>query len=219
MRAPYVRQDGMFLNRLLPAILFTLIFSFTSAIIPLSPSWADIYKYEDKDGVVHFTNVPITATYRKVALPTYSTPVTPIKPPCSLMKPGAKGSTSYERRIQSTCLAYGLDHKLVKAVIQAESGFNPAALSPKGAIGLMQLMPETSKLMGVEDPFDPNQNIEGGVRYLRNMLDRFQNNLVLALAAYNAGPKAVERYNGIPPYDETLVYIQRVLRYYLANLK
>lgn len=121
--------------------------------------------------------------------------------------------TPWEALINSAARRYGLPVALVKAVIKAESNFNPRAVSPAGAMGLMQLMPSTAAAMGVSDPFDPAQNIEGGVKYLRLMLDRFGQNLELALAAYNAGPAAVEKYGGIPPYRETQEYVRRVLAY------
>lgn len=105
---------------------------------------------------------------------------------------------------------YGIETEWVLRIIEAESGGNPNAVSPKGASGLMQLMPATARALGVQDPFDPVQNIEGGVRYLRHLLDRF-GDLRLALAAYNAGPGNVERYGGIPPFPETLRYLRRIL--------
>ncbi|HIZ27736.1 MAG TPA: lytic transglycosylase domain-containing protein [Candidatus Adamsella sp.] len=108
---------------------------------------------------------------------------------------------------------YNLDESLIKAVIKAESGFNPNAVSKAGASGLMQLMPGTARGLGVEDIFDVEQNIEGGAKYLRGMLDRFDGDKSLALAAYNAGPNAVKRYGGIPPYQETQNYVKRVLSY------
>ena len=108
---------------------------------------------------------------------------------------------------------YNLDEILIKAVIKAESGFNPNAVSKAGASGLMQLMPGTARGLGVEDIFDVEQNIEGGAKYLRGMLDRFDGDKSLALAAYNAGPNAVKRYGGIPPYQETQNYVKRVLSY------
>jgi soluble lytic murein transglycosylase len=107
-----------------------------------------------------------------------------------------------------------LDPKLVRALIQTESGYNARALSNKGAMGLMQLMPATASQLDVRDPYDPDENLRGGTRYLRQMLDRFAGRLELAVAAYNAGPGAVERHRGIPPYAETRDYVQRVLALY-----
>lgn len=115
--------------------------------------------------------------------------------------------------IQREAERHGLAPELIQAVIQAESGYNPQALSKVGAMGLMQLMPATAAVLAVDDPWDPVQNIRGGVAYLRRMLDRF-GRLELALAAYNAGPTAVERYQDIPPYRETRTYVARVLRLY-----
>jgi len=107
---------------------------------------------------------------------------------------------------------YDLDPRLVIAVIEAESGFDPRARSPKGAMGLMQLMPETAKRFGVRDPWDPVQNLRGGMAYLRWLLDHFDGELSLVLAGYNAGEKAVERYRGVPPFGETRRYVQRITR-------
>ena len=118
--------------------------------------------------------------------------------------------------INKYALAYGVDPALVRAVMRNESGFNAGAVSPKGAQGLMQLMPGTAALMGVHDPFDPEQNIAGGVGYLRNCLDRFGHNVPLAVAAYNAGPEAVAKYCTIPPYQETQVFVNNVLGSYGA---
>lgn len=110
--------------------------------------------------------------------------------------------------------AQQLPPRLVRAMIQVESGYNAEALSNKGAMGLMQLMPDTAEELSVEHPYDPNENIRGGTLYFRRLLDRFRQRVELALAAYNAGPGAVERHGGIPPYDETQAYVQRVLRLY-----
>jgi soluble lytic murein transglycosylase len=183
------------------------------------PSHGEIYKYEDRDGVIHFTNIPVQSDAKKIS------PVRQLivaKPGSLRVSPArflpsldtCSNQSQFEPHIRLTCLRHGLDSNLVKAVIRAESGFNANAVSPKGAMGLMQLMPDTSRDLGVLNPFDPLENIDGGSRYLRLMLNRFNNDLQLALAAYNAGPEAVARHGGIPPYDETQVYVQRVLDFY-----
>ncbi|MCG8458109.1 MAG: lytic transglycosylase domain-containing protein, partial [Holophagales bacterium] len=117
-------------------------------------------------------------------------------------------SGGLETLIRRHALAQGLSPTLVQAVVQVESGYNPRALSNKGAMGLMQLMPDTAKLLGVKDPWNPDENVWGGTRYLRMQLDSFQGDLSLALAAYNAGPTAVRNHGGIPPYAETQRYVR-----------
>ncbi|QGP90717.1 Membrane-bound lytic murein transglycosylase F [Neomoorella glycerini] len=119
--------------------------------------------------------------------------------------------SGFKDLISRVAARYNLPAALLQGVVEAESGFNPRAVSPAGATGLMQLMPATARALGVTDPFDPEANLDGGARYLRQLLDSFQGDLVLALAAYNAGPGAVKRYGGIPPYRETQAYIQKVL--------
>lgn len=121
--------------------------------------------------------------------------------------------TKYDHLIRAASRKYSLDPALVKAVIHAESRFDPQAVSPKGAMGLMQLCPVTVKELNISDPFNPKYNIYGGVRYLRGLLDTFEGNNNLALAAYNAGPNQVHRHGGIPPFKDTKKYLTRVLRY------
>ncbi|HXU44915.1 MAG TPA: lytic transglycosylase domain-containing protein [Thermoanaerobaculia bacterium] len=121
-----------------------------------------------------------------------------------------------EPLIDQHAAAQNLDPRLVKAVIQVESGYNAAALSNKGAIGLMQLMPDTARLLDV-DPYDPVQNLRGGISYLRRMIDRFAGRVECALAAYNAGPGAVEKHGGVPPFPETRDYVERILSLYRGD--
>jgi soluble lytic murein transglycosylase-like protein len=120
--------------------------------------------------------------------------------------------TTIDEHIKEVAARHGLRADLVAAVIEAESSNNPRAVSRRGARGLMQLMPKTAKSLGVRDPFDPKANIEGGVKHLRAMMDRFDNNIPLALAAYNAGEMAVIKYRGIPPYRETRAYVKRIMK-------
>ena len=133
----------------------------------------------------------------------------------------AKATKSYISReaimnyIKDASDKYGVEEKLISALIKQESGFNPSAVSKAGAKGLMQLMPATARSLGVEDSLDPKQNIDGGVRYLKQMLDKYNGNKILALAAYNAGPGAVDKYSGVPPYKETQNYVRNILANYL----
>ena len=169
--------------------------SFLTALLLLSASVAsaDIYRYVAPDGTIHFTNTPTTPQFE-----VYRT---------------IDAYGSMRDLINHYAVKFSLDPALVKAVIKAESGFDPNAVSRKGALGLMQLMPQTAQELRVSDPMEPASNIRGGCHYLRKMLNMFDNNLELALAAYNAGPTAVRRFNGIPPYNETRNYVIRVKNY------
>jgi soluble lytic murein transglycosylase-like protein len=127
---------------------------------------------------------------------------------------GRKAEHLYHKFIVQTASQYQIDPALIKAIIMAESGYNPKAVSKKGAKGLMQLMPETAEALGVEDIFNPRQNITGGVQYFKHLVNRFNGDVKLALAAYNAGSRYVRNYNGVPPFKATRCYIKKVLKYY-----
>ena len=161
---------------------------------------ADIYRYRDENGVWHFTNIKSDKRY-KIFLRTYKE-----KPSVFIKK--------YSSIIDQASERFSLDPSLIKAVIKAESDFDNNAVSHKGAQGLMQLMPKTAGDMEVEDPFNPEENIFGGARYLSILLKRFENDLSLALAAYNAGPDKVEAHNGVPPFPETENFVKKVLDFY-----
>lgn len=166
----------------------------------VSPARADIFRYRDENGVWHFTNIRSDVRYR-LYIRSYS-------------KMGVDYIRDYEGIIQQASQRFQVDPFLIKAVIKAESDFNHRAVSQKGAQGLMQLMPGTADAMRVEDPFNPEENIYGGTRYLSLMLNRFKNDKRLALAAYNAGPERVEDHKGVPPFAETRSFVDKVLQYY-----
>lgn len=130
-------------------------------------------------------------------------------------KPNTESKVQLLNMINKVARENGVDEKLVQALIKQESGFNTKAKSKAGAIGLMQLMPATAKAMGVKDPYNATQNVEGGVKYLKSLLNRYNGNIILSLAAYNAGPAAVDKYDGVPPYKETQNYVKNILANYL----
>ncbi len=169
-----------------------------------APALTHIYKYIDSNGVVNFTNTPTSSEESVLYLREKGK-----KPVGTGTVPG-----TYDTIIRNAEGRYGVESSLIKAVIQAESNFNPRAVSRKGARGLMQIMPANNKAFGLTDSFDPAQNIMGGTRYLKQLLDRYDQKLPLALAAYNAGPEAVDRYKKIPPYPETRAYVQKVMLLY-----
>ncbi|HPG28152.1 MAG: lytic transglycosylase domain-containing protein [Spirochaetaceae bacterium] len=169
---------------------------------------AGIYRYIDADGVVHFSDAPVDPRYRRME--THIDEGLVITPRPRTRGPAQRG---YDGLIARVARLHGVQPALVKAVIAAESNFQPDAVSRVGAQGMMQLMPATAEELGVERPFGVVENIDGGVRYLRAMLDRY-GDVVRALAAYNAGPGAVDRHRGVPPYRETRAYVERVLQYY-----
>lgn len=176
---------------------------------------ADIYRYVDADGTVHYTNVPQDSRY-KVYIKQKKKPDPVAETLASEIRHyDAKARERYAKYIQQAAKTYKLDPALIHAVISAESGYNPFARSRKGAAGLMQLMPETAKRYGVTNRLDPAQNIHGGARYLRDLVKMFDNDVQLAVAAYNAGENAVIKHGRrIPPYSETMNYVPRVMTYY-----
>jgi hypothetical protein len=180
-------------------------------VLPSEPAYADIFKKRLPDGTLCFTNTPMgedwdlymheTKGNGKKYRNSYRRPKT-----AELVR-----RSNYDSIIRRVALYHGVDPDLVKGIIHVESQYNPMARSPKGAMGLMQLMPETASLLGVNDPWDPNENIAGGTKFISYLIKRYNGDLTKALAAYNAGPGAVDQYHGIPPYQETQDYVKSVL--------
>ncbi len=173
---------------------------------------ADIYSFVDGAGVTHFTNVPVDTRYHLLL-------ATPPEERKSRPENWLAKAAEFNHLIERAAHSQAVRPELVRAVILVESAFNPHAVSSRGAVGLMQLLPATARRYGVADAFDPEQNITAGVRYLRDLLTRYGNNLELTLAAYNAGEEAVDRYgHSIPPFAETRHYVPTVLRIYRSLL-
>jgi len=189
---------------LLSAVIMLFISSFTGVAL------ADIYKYEDADGVMHFTDAPTDRRFKVFMRDIEKDKRLRTNFGFSRL---TRNPAEFDQIINSCATEFGVDKSLVKAVIHAESGYNPNAVSSKGAAGLMQLMPGTAQDLRVADSFNPSDNIRGGVRYLKFLLNTFKGNVSLALAAYNAGMAKVAKYGGVPPYDETRNYISKVLTY------
>ena len=189
-------------HRGITALLMASLASWT-----LSPPdlHAEVYQYVDASGTIALTNVPSDIRYRRIELDSSSL-----------------HTALPERELAPVIARHSRQHQLhpalIRAVIKAESNFDPHAISRAGAVGLMQLMPQTAVRLDVRDLYDPDDNVGGGTKYLRQLLDRFHGNLPLALAAYNAGENVVDRYQALPPIDETRQYVRKVLRYYRTFL-
>jgi soluble lytic murein transglycosylase-like protein len=185
---------------------FIGIYTFLYIMIAMAtPLYADIYVYADKQGVLHFTNVPTSSKSSDYKVYIKETPNRPLE---------SNSTDLYDHVISEASHTHGVSFSLLKALIKTESDFNPRAVSSAGARGLMQLMPENIKTLKIKNPFDPRENIMGGTQYLKQLIDRFNGKLPLALAAYNAGPGVVEKYQRIPPFKETENFVKQVMKYY-----
>jgi hypothetical protein len=185
-------------------IIYGVVLSFVSL------SYADVYQYTSEDGIVCYTDLP----FGKKADLIMKDRVGSSSSRQKYDKTDYKDTAYYQDIVHEKASKYDVDPSLVKALIKTESNWNERAVSRKGAMGLMQLMPSTASDMNVRNPYDPEENIEGGVKYLRNLLERFNGDLTLALAAYNAGPKWVDKFGMVPPITETKQYVKKVLSLY-----
>ena len=210
----YFRNQSILLGKRAGlSILVTLILPFISLfLLANSGICGEIYSYVDSNGVWHFTNCPTSSAFTKLQI---SKGKIVIKGKGeSGKKKNISSDIEIKKAIDQIARNIQIDPALIKAIIMAESGGDPFAISPKGALGLMQLMPETANELSVSNPFDPEENIRGGTKYLSWLLKTYNGDLLSALAAYNAGPGTVKKFGGIPPYPETIKYIKRVLRYW-----
>jgi soluble lytic murein transglycosylase-like protein len=196
------------MRRMPAALLLALGLGVAGAFVP--PAQAQIYKYTDAEGIVHYSSTP----------PKNGEQAKAFRFPCYASDPSCSGRLDWEQvpldtrafgaEIRAAASQWAVDESLIRAIIHAESAYQPDALSPKGAQGLMQLMPATQQELEVPDALDPAMNIDGGTRYLAQMLELFDGDVALASAAYNAGPEAVRRHQGIPPFNETREYVRRI---------
>jgi soluble lytic murein transglycosylase len=194
-----------FRQHLAVGLTITGIAGISSLTLSVPTTTAEIYQYIGQDGSISLTNVPSDSRYQKIEI-----------------ESSRFHTTLSEQELEPLILRHSSQHRLhpalIRAIIKAESDFDPRAVSRAGAIGLMQLMPQTAVRLDVRDMYDPDDNVGGGTKHLRQLLDRFHGNLPLALAAYNAGENAVDRYQALPPFDETRQYVRKVLRYYRTFL-
>ncbi|HUJ01734.1 MAG TPA: lytic transglycosylase domain-containing protein [Usitatibacter sp.] len=198
-----------------PRFFVSLCLALAVYAFGVRPALADIYTFKDERGVVHFTNIPGLDPRYRLLRKEGSGAVPGSHSIARAYMPSAAEIARYSSIIETAARTYGVDKALVHAVISAESGYNPQAVSRTGAQGLMQLMPETARRYGVRNSMDPVDNIYGGVKYLHDLLTMFNGNLRLVVAAYNAGENAVIRYGlHVPPYPETLGYVPKVLEFY-----
>jgi hypothetical protein len=184
-----------------------IVIGLVAILLYASPASADIYKYIDENGVSCYTDAPMGKKTVKVLKEKKGT----ARQGESFSSEPTAENRDYSAYVERAASKYEIEPELIRAVIKAESNGNHRAVSSKGAMGLMQLMPSTADDMNVVNPFNPEENIEGGTRYLRFLLEKFNGDLTLALAAYNAGPKTVEKYRTVPPISETKQYVKKIL--------
>ena len=192
-------------------VLKTALLIATLLLAPCVAAHSKIYGYLDGDGLRHYTDVPDSNRYRLLVLSPHDRTASGDRYDSRLLAKAGQ----YDSIIEKAAISSSVEPNLLRAVIVVESGFNSHAVSKRGAIGLMQLMPATATRFGAANPYDPRENVSAGARYLKFLLDRFGHDVRLALAAYNAGEQAVDRNGGqIPPYAETMAYVPRVLKFY-----
>jgi soluble lytic murein transglycosylase-like protein len=204
-----MRLDGKLAGKMMLALLLALPCA--------APAWADMYQCRDRNGSLRFTNVPSSESCHPVSMRQITVSAAFRSVDRYPFQPGQSVATeidTFDGSLYWAANRYSLDPLLIKAIIHTESAFNARAVSSRGAQGLMQLMPDTARELFVRNPFNPHENIVGGSRYLRTLLDTFGENLVLSLAAYNAGPGAVVKAGGVPDFRETRQYVVKVLKKY-----